>query len=155
MRNLKTFENYNEGLKDTWLYKPVEPGKKRRSVGQKMKDYFYKMPPEPKTEIMKFDEELKKVLTSIKSRIAEAMLEVEGNEEFKYPITNAKFVDENNISFVDCNTKEEKTMRIAKFARTLIDGHRRFTNKAFEIFKNKYTYEVKGEDMDDMDIFEN
>jgi len=140
----------NEGKFKDYFYKELPPGQKPRSVGKQIKDYF--MDVKPTIEVtLKYSDEFRNNLESMDSKIAEVLLEMEENEEFKFPITNIGFVDENRISYVQSENAKNNTPRrnkpITDFLITVLK-HRNFTEKSYGIFRRKYREAVEENNID-------
>lgn len=143
----------NEGKFKDFFYRELPPGQKPRSIGKQIKDYFYDV--KPSIELtLKYSDEFRNNLESMDSKMAEALMEMEENEQHKFTITNIGFVDENRISYVQSENAESnvprRNMNIVDFLKITLK-HRNFTERSYNIFQRKYAEVVEKNNIDYLD----
>lgn len=149
MKHIKKFD-LNESKFTDFFMKDVPDGQKPRSVGKQFTDYFLK-DKEITDRVLTFSEEIRNNLDSMDSKMAEVLLEMEENEEFKLPITNIGFVDDNRVSYVQSVNAEanvpRRNMTIVEFLRITL-RHRKFTDRSYVLFQRKYAEAVEQNNID-------
>ena len=147
MKHIKLYEEFNlKGVKK-YFTKELPEGEESRSIGRRMKDYFYDEVVEiPLMYTDIFRENLENTVEK-GSRIAETLLEMENNQAHSFKITNIGVKDNRNITYVEAKDAENenprrKSMTLESFAKMVL-SHRRFTEKSYGIFVRKYSRDAE------------